>query len=313
MVTSFHLSGNNMLETAKARLNDILNDISGDPVGQAVTAFIIVLIIVNVTVAILDTVGELHQFSSLFYWIELISLIIFTVEYGLRAWSCTADERYRRPKVGRLLYLITPFALIDFIAIFPTYIALYAGVSAVDFLILRSIRLTRVFRIFKVGRYNDAFETVERVIYARRNELFLVYFLAGIVILMAASVMYLVEFRNASGDFNSIPKTMWWAIITLTTVGYGDVVPATALGKVVASVVALTGVAFIALPAGILGAGFIEEFEKMRNPSQTSNKNLSPSVSVADEIRKFISLRDEGHITDEEFNAQKALLLGNSK
>jgi voltage-gated potassium channel len=103
------------------------------------------------------------------------------------------------------------------------------------------------------------------------------------------------------------------AIITLTTVGYGDVVPVTALGKVVASVVALTGVAFIALPAGILGAGFIEEFEKMCDPSRTSKKNLSLSVSVADEIRKFVSLREEGHITDEEFNAQKALLLGNAK
>lgn len=302
-----------MLDNVKARLYDILNDISGDPVGQAVTAFIIALIVLNVTVAILDTVEELNQFSSLFYRIELISLIIFTVEYGLRAWSCTADEKYSRPKIGRLLYLITPYALLDFVAIFPTYIALYAGVSAVDFLILRSVRLTRVFRIFKVGRYNDAFETVERVIYARRSELFLVYFLGGIVILMAASFMYLVEFRNPTGDFNSIPKTMWWAIITLTTVGYGDVVPATALGKVIASVVALTGVAFIALPAGILGAGFIEEFEKMRNPSQTSNKNSSPSVSVADEIRKFVSLRDDGHITDEEFNAQKAQLLGNSK
>lgn len=309
MVSCFHLSGNNMLDNVKARLYDILNDISGDPAGHAVTAFIIGLIILNVTVAILDTVEELRQFSSVFYWIELISLIIFTVEYGLRAWSCTADEKYSRPKIGRLLYLITPYALIDFVAIFPTYIALYAGVSAVDFLILRSVRLTRVFRIFKVGRYNDAFETVERVIYARRNELFLVYFLGGIVILMAASFMYLVEFRNPTGNFDSIPKTMYWAIITLTTVGYGDVVPVTALGKALASVIALTGVAFIALPAGILGAGFIEEFEKMRNPSQTSKKQPSPSISVADEIRKFAKLRDDALISDGEFAEQKAWLL----
>ena len=297
-----------MLDDVKARLYDILNGISGDPVGQAVTAFIIALIVLNVAVAILDTVEEFSQFSSLFYSIELISLIIFTVEYGLRAWSCTADEKYRRPTVGRLLYLITPYALIDFVAIFPTYIALYAGVSAVDFLILRSVRLTRVFRVFKVGRYNTAFETVERVIYARRNELFLVYFLGGIVILMAASFMYLVEFRNPSGAFNSIPKTMWWAIITLTTVGYGDVVPATALGKVLASAIALTGVAFIALPAGILGAGFIEEFEKMRDPMQTSKKKLS-NFSVADEIRKFAKLRDDALISDAEFADQKAWLL----
>jgi voltage-gated potassium channel len=290
-----------------------LNNISGDPVGRTFTVFLIALICLNVTVAILDTVQELSQFSELFYWIELISLIIFTVEYGLRVWSCTADERYHHPTIGRLLYLITPFALIDFIAIFPTYIALYAGVSAVDFLILRSVRLTRVFRVFKVGRYNDAFETVERVVYARRNELFLVYFLGGIVILMAASLMYLVEFRNPSGNFDSIPKTMYWAIITLTTVGYGDVVPVTALRKVIASVIALTGVAFIALPAGILGAGFIEEFEKMHDSMPTSKKKPSKSFSVADEIRKFVTLREEGHITDEEFNAQKALLLGNLK
>jgi len=130
-----------------------------------------------------------------------------------------------------------------------------------------------------IRRLYDAFETVQRVVYARRAELFLVYFLGGIVILMAASFMYLVEFRDPSGNFNSIPKTIWWAIITLTTVGYGDVVPATALGKVLASVIALTGVAFIALPAGLLGAGFIEEFEKIRDATRTSkNKPAASSV-----------------------------------
>lgn len=298
-----------MLDNVKARLYDILNDISGDAAGKTFTIFIITLIVLNVIVAILDTVPELNQFSELFYWIELVSLVIFTVEYGLRAWSCTADKKYRHPTKGRLLYLITPFALIDFVAIFPTYIALFAGVSAVDFLILRSVRLTRVFRVFKVGRYNDAFETLQRVIYARRGELFLVYFLGGIVVLVAASFMYLVEFHDPSGNFNSIPKTMWWAIITLTTVGYGDVVPTTALGKVLGSIIALTGVAFIALPAGILGAGFIEEFEKMREPMQTSKKNALPSFSVADEIRKFAKLRDDALISDAEFTDQKAWLL----
>jgi voltage-gated potassium channel len=139
--------------------------------------------------------------------------------------------------------------------------------------------------------------------------LFLVYFLGGIVILMAASFMYLVEFRDPSGNFNSIPKTIWWAIITLTTVGYGDVVPATALGKVLASVIALTGVAFIALPAGILGAGFIEEFEKMRDQTETSKYKPAASLSVADEIRKFAQLREDALISDAEFAEQKTWLL----
>jgi voltage-gated potassium channel len=102
---------------------------------------------------------------------------------------------------------------------------------------------------------------------------------------------------------------MWWAIITLTTVGYGDVVPATALGKVLASIIALTGIAFIALPAGILGAGFIEELEKVRDPTSTSSKKSSQGMSVADEIRKFAQLRDDAIISDAESANQKEWLL----
>lgn len=299
-----------MLDDVKARLNDVLNNLSGDTAGWTVTIFIVALIVVNVAVAILDTVEELRvHFELLFYRIEAISLVIFTVEYGLRLWTCTADQKYHSPLKGRLLYVITPLALIDFVAIFPTYVALYAGVTAVDFLFLRSIRLLRVLRVFKIGRYNDAFDTVQRVLYARRAEFFVVFFVGIIVVILSASVMYLVEFHHPSGQFDSIPEAMWWAIITLTTVGYGDVVPTTPLGKFLGSIVALTGVAFIALPAGILGAGFIEEFQKLRDKKQGTTQNSTDSASVADEIRKFVSLRDDGHITDDEFNAQKARLL----
>jgi voltage-gated potassium channel len=295
-----------MLDDVKARLNDVLNNESGDAVGWAVTIFIVALIILSVAVAILDTVEELPvEYKIAFYWIEVVTLIIFTVEYVLRLWSCTADEEFHDPLKGRLLYIITPFALIDFVAIFPSYITFLPGAAVVDLLFLRSIRLLRVFRVFKLGRYNDAFTTVKKVVYSKKDELFVVVFIGMITIIVSASVMYLAE-PHTNTPFNSIPDCMWWSIETLTSVGYGDAVPVTAVGKLFGSIIALTGIAFIALPAGILGAGFLEEFQHRRNENSQTKSNSPQNVSVADEIRKLVNLRDDGHITEEEFNEQKA-------
>ncbi len=302
-----------MLDNLKSRIYDILDfEETADYIEWSVTIFLVALIILNVIVAILDTVKELHQFAELFYWIELISLVIFTVEYGLRVWTCTVDKKYGAPLMGRLLYVLTPFALIDFVAIFPSYIALYTGITAIDFLFLRSVRLLRVLRIFKLGRYNDAFTTVQKVVIARSGEFFAVFFVGVIVVIISASMMYLVEFNHPSGHFNSIPEAMWWAVVTLTTVGYGDVVPVTPLGKILGSIIALTGVAFIALPAGILGAGFVEEFQKQRDEKQQTRQKSSQIASVADEIQKFALLRDDGLITNDEFEEQKNWLLKRS-
>lgn len=131
-----------------------------------------------------------------------------------------------------------------------------------------------------------------------------------IVIIISASLMYLAE-SHINSKFDSIPEAMWWSIETLTTVGYGDVVPITPLGKLLASVISVTGIAFIALPAGILGAGFLEEFQGRRNEKQKTMPTTA-SVCVAAEIREFVRLREDGHITEDEFNEQKARLLKRS-
>ena len=304
-----------MLDKEKARLNDVLNNESGDALGWAVTIFIVVLIVISVAVAILDTLEELPaEVKTAFYLIEVVTLLIFTVEYGLRLWSCTADKEFHDPLKGRLLYLITPFALIDFVAIFPSYVTLFAGATAIDLLFLRSIRLLRVFRVFKLGRYNDAFTMVKKVLYTKKGELFVVAFTGIIVIIISASLMYLAE-SHTNSAFDSIPEAMWWSIETLTTVGYGDVLPITPLGKLLASVISVAGIAFIALPAGILGAGFLEEFQNKRNKKQKTmptTASVSVSVSVAAEIREFVRLREDGHITEDEFKEQKAKLLKRS-
>ncbi len=189
-----------MLDSLKERTYDTLDfEETADTLEWGVTIFLIGLIILNVVVAILATADELSQFKGYFVLIEEISLVIFTVEYGLRAWSITANPKYAAPVKGRLLYLLTPMALIDFVAIFPSYLV-FAGFTAVDLLFLRSIRLLRVLRVFKLGRYNDAFSTVQRVVYARRSEFFVVFFVGFIVVILAASAMYLIE-----GLFATIP------------------------------------------------------------------------------------------------------------
>lgn len=143
--------------------------------------------------------------------------------------------------------------------------------------------------------------------YTKKGELFVVAFTGMIVIIISASLMYLAE-SHTNSAFDSIPDAMWWSIETLTTVGYGDVLPITPLGKLLASVISITGIAFIALPAGILGAGFIEEFQSRRNEKQKTMANAT-SLNVAAEIREFVRLRDDGHITEEECEEQKARLL----
>ncbi|MGZ7188195.1 MAG: ion transporter [Halobacteriota archaeon] len=299
-----------MLENLRDRIYDILDfEETADALEWVVTVFLIGLILVNVVVAILDTVGELSQFNALFRRIEVISLGIFTVEYGLRAWSITVNPKYASPLKGRLLYLITPFAILDFIAIFPSYLALYTGIVTLDFLFLRSVRLLRVLRVFKLGRYNNAFSTMKNVIVSRRGELMAVLFVGVIVIILSGSLMYLVEADNPTHKFDSIPETMWWAVVTLTTVGYGDMVPVSTVGKALASILAVLGVAFVALPAGIMGAGFVEEFQKRRERKQPMTQEPSHSMSVADEVRKFALLRDDGLITSDQFEEQKVWLL----
>ena len=137
-----------------------------------------------------------------------------------------------------------------------------------------------------VATSSYAFNTVKKVLNANKGELFVVVFIGMIVIIISASAMYLVEPRTNEA-FNSIPDSMWWAVETLTSVGYGDALPVTQAGKILGSIIALTGISFVALPAGILGAGFLEEFQNRRNEKQKTTTN-SESLGVATEIREYV-------------------------
>jgi len=227
----------------------------GGRAGRLVDWTILLLIAVNVTAVMLETVDPIFErFAEAFHWLEVVSVIIFTVEYVARIWSAVEAAECSAPVRGRVRFALKFLVLIDLLAILPFYLAAL-GIG-LDLRFLRALRLVRLFRMLKLARYSDAMERFIEVLNERREKL-VITFAANLVLLMvASSAMYLVESPAQPDAFPSIPETMWWGVITLTTVGYGDVVPVTALGQLVGAVVAIRGIGMFALPAALIATGF---------------------------------------------------------
>ena len=190
---------------------------------------------------------------------EAASVAVFTVEYLLRLWTCTTETKFARPVMGRLKFIVSPLALLDLMAILPFYVALL-NLPWIDLRVLRATRLAG--RVARLGRYSSGIRTLALVLQSKKNELLSVILVLLLLLLLASSLVFYAESGAQPDKFSSIPETMWWGIITLTTVGYGDVYPVTIAGRALAGVMAILGIGLFALPAGILGSGFIEEMQQ---------------------------------------------------
>lgn len=222
------------------------------------------LIIINLVAVIFETVEDLSAaYGQWFRLVEYVSVAIFTVEYLGRVWACTMFEEYEHPVWGRLRYALTPLALADLLAITPFYLPMFV---TLDLRSLRSLRLLRMVRILKMGRYSKAVRLVFHATSQSRDQLGVVLVVLGITLVLACSFMYLFENSAQPEVFSSIPATLWWGVVTLTTVGYGDVYPVTVAGKTLAAVVAFLGIGMFALPAGIISSAFIEEIGNEKEP-----------------------------------------------
>jgi len=226
---------------------------------DAFDIFIIVLIVLNIFAVILETVkGIYNSIPRLFNYFEIFSVIVFTIEYLLRVWTCTVNEKYKEPIAGRIRFILSPLALVDLFAFLPFYIPM---VIPFDLRFLRGFRLLRLIRVMKIGRYSEAVKLFGRVLNARKAELFTAIFVIFILLIISSSLLYYVEHEAQPDKFKNIPEAMWWGVVTLTTVGYGDIYPITPFGKFFASVISLLGIGLFAMPAGILSAGFVEEIK----------------------------------------------------
>ncbi|MCX6317351.1 MAG: ion transporter [Bacteroidetes bacterium] len=255
-----------MYHTTKKKVHGLLHpEIVGDKHwDKIINIFIIILIILNVFAVILETVDSLKdRYAAFFYYFDLVSVIIFTVEYVMRVWSSNHEEKYKHSVWGRLKYMVSPGALIDLVAILPFFLHLFFGFPF-DLREIRMLRLMRVLRLFRLTAYTKSAHMITNVFRKRKNELGLSFILALFLIIIASCIMYFAEHKYKDTQFTSIPATIWWSVVSLTTTGYGDMYPMTVIGKVMASMIMLTGVAFFALPAGIITAGFIDEFRLNR-------------------------------------------------
>jgi len=251
----------------KKRLYEILEVAKqGDRASRAFDIFIMSLIFLNVVAFVIETVPAARESAGqMFWWFEVVSVLIFTVEYLLRVWTCVVDERFAPRLRGRLRFMATPLAVIDLLAILPFYLPF----TGIDLRFIRAVRLFRIFRLLKLGRYIKSLKLIWTVICDKKRELVMTAAVAALLLLVASSLMYYVEGQQQPDKFTSIPATMWWAVATLTTVGYGDIYPVTPLGRLLGGIIAIIGIGMFALPTAILGSGFVEELQKRKSPVKT--------------------------------------------
>jgi voltage-gated potassium channel len=244
----------------RRRIHDILEEgTGGSAAGAALTRGLLALIVINLVAIALESVpAYAAQYSFWFDALEYVSLVIFTLEYALRVW--TAGEhglvRHIPPARARLAYVFSMSGLVDLLAVGPFWLAMFVPDS------LRFVLVFRIVRFLKIARYSPAMRSLFDVLYSERRALFGCLIILVGTAFVAATLMYLAE-RNVQPDrLGTIPDALWWAIVTLGTVGYGDVVPVTGVGRLVATITIFLGLIMIALPVGIIATAFSEQVHR---------------------------------------------------
>ena len=232
---------------------------SGDRASLYFDSFVITLIILNVLAFALQTVETFNaRYGTFLEWFNIVSVLIFTVEYLTRLWVCVElpPLRHLRPSIARLKFMFRPLLLVDLLAILPFYLSFFLNID------LRVLRAFRLVRFFKIARYSPALQTVARILASERKALFGALIIMVSLLLTASTLMYFIERDVQPEAFGSLPAAAWWAVATLTTVGYGDIVPVTILGKIVGGLMMIFGLGMFALPIGIFATGFTREINR---------------------------------------------------
>lgn len=217
-----------------------------------------VLILGAVLVAIMETESTLRDpYQDVFKWTETILFAFFCLEYALRVYVAPLNERYQGSRWPRLRYVVSGWSLIDLAALVP--FLLTAG--SATFVYPRLIRLLRIIRLSRLGRFSSAWQLLWTAITGRRYELMMSGMVAFFLLIVSSTFLFLFESQHQPEVFGSIPRSLWWSVATLTTVGYGDVTPVTSMGKFFAGLTAITGIGLVAMPTGILAAAFSDAFQ----------------------------------------------------
>lgn len=222
--------------------------------------FIVVVITVNILILLLETFSEMDPYYPVLHKIELVTIIIFCVEYLLRIW--TADYLYPEKGKGKavLKFLLSYDGVIDLLTILPFF---YLS----GFVAFRMLRVVRIFNLFRINSKYDSFNVITTVLYDKRNQILSSVFIVLILMLASSLCMYSAEHEIQPNQFNNAFSGIWWSVSTLLTVGYGDIYPVTTIGKFMAIIIGFLGVGVVAIPTGIISAGFVEQYTRIKTIS----------------------------------------------
>ncbi len=259
------------IEKKKKRVFDIIQIGNRNDVPSTLfDIFIVIVILINLFITFFDTFDESVPYKDILDKVELITILIFTVEYVLRVW--TAEYLYPKKEFlkAKIKFIFSFNGIVDLLTFFPYYLPVFFPAGAVAF---RMLRVVRIFRLFRINSQYDAFNVILNVLNEKKNQLVSSLFM--IVMLMVASslCMYSIEHNAQPEAFQNAFSGIWWSVSTLLTVGYGDIYPVTTLGKFMAIVIAFLGVGMVAVPTGIISAGFVEHYSKIKQLALSAEEN----------------------------------------
>ena len=260
----------NMYKKIKSRVFEII-EVGKSLPSRIFDVFIIIMIILTLITVIAETFNIPSFWQNIFDKFEVVSVIVFTTEYILRVWTADLLHPELSPLRARLKYIASFMAIIDLLAILPFYLPFFIKI---DLRALRALRVIRLLRVFKINRYTSALSTIAQVFKNKASQLVSSMLVVGFLMIIASILMYNIESAAQPDKFANAFDALWWAIATLTTVGYGDVYPITVAGKVLSIIIAILGIGMVAVPTGIITAGFSEVIDKQK--SDKDDKKYCP-------------------------------------
>ena len=280
----------------------LLHILEGDPAagrpGKIFQIFLIGLIVANIGSIILESVHQLHdEYRQAFWAFEVFSIVIFSMEYLVRFWVASERDE-NRPWHARRRYALSFFGLVDLISVVPFYLQIF--IPGLD---LRVLRVVRLLRTFKLSHYNSAIEDLFNALYHARGSVYSTIYLFLIALLLTSTAMYHAEHELQPDKFGSIPAAMYWAVISLTTVGYGDVTPMSDLGKFIAAFTAFLGVSAVALLTGVIAAAFANQVERRKIILEAELRMAMEDGDLSHDERRILNkMKKELNLSDELVN-----------
>jgi voltage-gated potassium channel len=271
--------------TLKQKIYNLIRDDDENDLLSAIIDYSLIgLILINVILVIVDTFPMPVYYYPIAQGIEFFSVMVFTIEYGLRLWTSTLMFPTLSKTKARVKYASKFMAVVDLLAILPFYLPF---IFPVDLRVLRMLRMLRLLRLFKVSRYTDSIKTIANVFKSRAPQLISSTLIVFLLMVIASVVMFNLENEVQPDVFENAFSGMWWAVATFTTVGYGDIFPITAGGRLVAGLLSMLGIGLVAVPTGIISAGFIEQITLDKNKEEAPVENNN-QISMIKDAKKLL-------------------------